>query len=77
MKGKRSAKKYFFSIVDVKDGTTSTSGNSLREQAFPPSPRWPPRRWPWRPRNAYTPTIGAEVPGIRLVISSSPSRGGP
>ncbi|QQP52019.1 Hypothetical protein FKW44_004011 [Caligus rogercresseyi] len=44
--------------LDAKDGITSTSATSLREQAFPPSTRWPPRQWPWRPGNAFTPTDG-------------------
>ncbi|QQP56192.1 Hypothetical protein FKW44_000776 [Caligus rogercresseyi] len=57
--------------LDVKDGITFTSGTSFREQAFPPSTRWPPRRWPWRPGNAFTPTTGAAVQGTRWVISSS------
>ncbi|QQP53088.1 Hypothetical protein FKW44_005432 [Caligus rogercresseyi] len=61
--------------LDAKDGITSTSATSLREQAFPPSTRWPPRQWPWRPGNAFTPTTVAVVPGTRLVTSSSP-RGG-
>ncbi|QQP38663.1 Hypothetical protein FKW44_019304 [Caligus rogercresseyi] len=63
--------------LDVKDGITSTSRISLREQAFPPSTRWQPRQWPYRPGNASTPTTGPAVPGTRLVTSSSPSRGGP
>ncbi|QQP35046.1 Hypothetical protein FKW44_023159 [Caligus rogercresseyi] len=58
--------------MDVEDGITSTSGISLREQAFPlneVAPRW----WPWRPGNTFTPTTGMAVPGTRLVISFSPS----
>ncbi|QQP39922.1 Hypothetical protein FKW44_013794 [Caligus rogercresseyi] len=59
--------------LDAKDGIISTSTTSLREQAFPPSTRWPPRQWPWRPGIFFTPTTVVAVPGTRLVTSSAPS----
>ncbi|QQP56552.1 Hypothetical protein FKW44_001249 [Caligus rogercresseyi] len=49
----------------------------LERAGLPSSTRWPPRQWPWRPGNVFTPTTVAAVPGTRLVTSSSPSRGGP
>ncbi|QQP55048.1 Hypothetical protein FKW44_008091 [Caligus rogercresseyi] len=62
-------------LLDIKDGITSTSETSLREQAFPPLTKWPPSKLPWRPGNAFTPTTVVAVPETRLVTSSSPSRG--